>query len=159
MERTHDGRILVVADTSFLINFLALNRMDILQGLRGYAFRIANHVVGEVEYEDQKERLHDALVKGTLSEIEITNLSEIALYTELRRFLGDGESACPAVATTRRWVMAADEKRRLGREVMERLGEGYLLNTPGPLSRRYGQGFSPVRRPRRSAGSWPGVGS
>lgn len=133
MERTPDGRILVVADTSFLVNFLAINRMDILAGLRTYAFRVPNHVVAEVEYEDQKERLHAALAAGILREIEITDLSEIALYAELRAFLGDGESACLAVAATRRWVIATDEKRRLRREIFERLGEGYLLDTPGAL--------------------------
>ncbi len=60
MERTPDGRILVVADTSFLVSFLVLDRMDILDGLRAYAFRVPNHVVAEVEYEDQKVRLHTA---------------------------------------------------------------------------------------------------
>lgn len=133
MERTPDGRILVVVDTSFLINFLALNRMDILHGLRRYAFRIPNHVVREIEYEDQKEKLQDALAGGTLSEIEITDLAEMTLYAELRRFLGDGESACLAVAATRRWVIAADEKGRLRREILERLGEDYLLNTLGAI--------------------------
>lgn len=133
MERTPDGRVLVVADTCFLINFLALNRMDILHGLRGYAFRIPNHVVREVEHEDQKERLHDALAAGTLGEIEITDHAEIALYAELRRFLGDGESACLAVAATRRWVVATDEKGRLRREIHERLGKQYILNTAGAL--------------------------
>lgn len=133
MERTPDGRILAVTDTSFLVNFLGLDRMDILRGLRGYAFRIPNHVVMEVEYQDQKERLYAALADGTVSEIEITDPSEIALYAELRTFLGDGESACLAVAGTRRWVIAADEKGRLRREIHERLGKHYLLNTAGAL--------------------------
>jgi len=52
VERTADGRILVVADTSFLVNFLLLDRMDILGGLRAYAFRVPNHVVAEVGYEE-----------------------------------------------------------------------------------------------------------
>jgi len=133
VERTPDGRILVVADTSFLVNFLVLDRMDILRQLRAYAFRVPNHVIAEVEYEDQKARLHTALAEGTVSEIEITDLSEIALYAELRAFLGDGEAACLAVAATRRWVMAIDEKGRLRREMFERLGEEYLLNTPGAI--------------------------
>lgn len=133
MERTPDGRILVVADTSFLVNFLVLDRMDILRGLQGYAFRIPNHAIAEVEYEDQKERLYAALAEGTVSEIEIIDLSEIALYAELRAFLGDGESACLAVAAARRWVIAADEKGRFRRELFEPLGENYLLDTPGAL--------------------------
>ncbi len=42
MERTLDGRILVVADTSFLVNFLALDRMDVLSRLQIYAFHVPN---------------------------------------------------------------------------------------------------------------------
>lgn len=145
MERTPEGRILVVADTSFLVNFLAINRMDILAGLRDFAFRVPNHVVAEVEYEDQKERLHAALAAGVLGEIEITDLPEIALYAELRAFLGDGESACLAVAATRRWVIATDEKRRLSREIFGRLGEGYMLDTPGALVAALRAGILSVR--------------
>jgi predicted nucleic acid-binding protein len=135
VERTGDGRILVVADTSFLVNFLAINRLNILHGLRHYAFRIPNHVIAEVSYEGEVERLQAALAAGTVTEIEITDLVEIGLYDELRRGgrLGDGESACLAVAATRRWAIAADEKGRLRREIVERLGEDYLLDTPGAL--------------------------
>lgn len=133
MERTPDGRILVVADTSFLVNFLTLDRMDLLRGLWAYAFHVPNHVVAEVEYEEQQKRLTAAIGDGTLTELEITDPAEMTLYAELRRFLGDGESACLAVAVTRRWVIATDEKRRLQREIMEQLGEEYLLNTPGAI--------------------------
>lgn len=133
MKRTPDGRILVVADTSFLVNLLVIDRMDILAELRGYAFRVPNHVVGEIEEEEQTNRLQTALANGTVEEIEITDLAEIALYSELRAFLGDGESACVAVGATRQWVIAADEKGRLRREILERLGNEYLLDTPGAL--------------------------
>jgi len=133
VERTSDGRILMVADTSFLLNFLVIDRMDVLAGLQALAFRAPNHVVLEVRYPEEKERLHVALAAGTLSEIEITDLSEIALYVHLRTFLGDGESACLAVAATRQWAIATDEKGRLQREIFERLGEDYLLDTPGAL--------------------------
>lgn len=68
MERNSDGRILVVADTSFLVNFLILDRMDILQGLRAYVFYVPNHVVAEVEYAEQRERLRAALAEGTVDE-------------------------------------------------------------------------------------------
>ena len=133
MERTSEARILVIADTSFLVNFLTLDRMDILRGLQAYVFYVPNHVVAEVEYAEQQERLSAALAEGTVTELEITDPGEIALYDELRRFLGDGEAACLAVAATRRWVIATDEKRRLRREIFERLGEEYLLNTPGAI--------------------------
>lgn len=133
MKRTPDGRILIVADTSFLVNFLHLNRMDLLGDLGLYAFHVPNHVIAEVKYDEQRTRLNAAIDGGILTELEITDQVEIALYADLRRFLGDGESACLSVAVTRRWAVAADEKGRLRREIVARLGETYLLNTPGAL--------------------------
>jgi len=115
------------------VNFLAIDRTDILAGLRQYALQIPNHVVREIDREDQSARLRVALTRGDFGEFEITDLTEIALYAEFRRFLGDGESACLAVAASRRWMIATDEKRRLRREILDRLGEAYLLNTPGAI--------------------------
>lgn len=133
MERDHDGRLLVVADSSFLINFLLLDQMALLGGLREFSFRVLNHVTAEVRYEVQQARLQAALAADIVSEIEITAPAEIILYDELRRVLGDGEAASLALAVSRRWVIAADEKGRFRRELFERLGENYLLDTVGAL--------------------------
>jgi predicted nucleic acid-binding protein len=47
--------------------------------------------------------------------------------------MGEGEAACLAVATTRGWLVASDEKRAFLREARNRLGPGRILNTPGLL--------------------------
>jgi predicted nucleic acid-binding protein len=133
MERAADGPIVVIVDTSCLINFLIVDRMDLFGALSGYAFVVPNHVVAEVTDATERTRLAAAMTAGVVTEIEITDLAEIELYVALRRILGDGESACLAVAATRGWVMAADEKGRLRREAYERLGEAALVNTPGIL--------------------------
>lgn len=133
MERDRDGRLLVVTDSSFLINFLLLDQTALLGGLREFSFHVLNHVTAEVRYEAEQARLQAALAAGILSEIEITAPAEILLYDEFRRVLGDGESASLAVAVSRRWVIAADEKGRFRRELFERLGENYLLDTAGAL--------------------------
>ncbi|HWO93132.1 MAG TPA: hypothetical protein VNL92_00020 [Dehalococcoidia bacterium] len=133
MERAADGRLLVVADSSFLINFLAVDRMDILGRLPQFRFHVVNHVLAEVRYEVQRRRLHAALEAGTVTEIEITEPAEILLYDEFRHFLGDGEAASLAVAIRRRWVIAADEKGAFRRELFGRLGDDYLLDTLGAL--------------------------
>lgn len=133
MQRDTDGRLLVVAESSFLINFLAIHRMDILAGLRQFKFFVLDHVKSEIQYPDQQARLQAAVAAGIVSELEITEPPEILLYDEFRKFLGDGESACLAVAVSRRWVIAADEKGRFRRELFKRLGEEYLLDTPGTL--------------------------
>ncbi|MBI4611949.1 MAG: hypothetical protein HY726_23410 [Candidatus Rokubacteria bacterium] len=133
MQRDPDGRLLVVTESSFLINFLAVDHMDILAGLRQFKFYVLDHVRAEIQYPDQQARLQAAVAAGIVSELEITERQEILLYDEFRKFLGDGESACLAVAVSRRWVIAADEKGRFRRELFERLGEQYLLDTPGAL--------------------------
>ena len=68
-----------------------------------------------------------------MTELEITDPDEILLYDGFRKFLGDGESACLALAVFCRWVIAADEKGRFRRELFDRLGEDYLLDTLGAL--------------------------
>jgi predicted nucleic acid-binding protein len=103
VERGDDGRLLVVADSSFLINFLVLDRMDILAGLPQFRFHVVNHVSAEIRYEDQRRLFQAAMDSGVVTEIEITETREILLYDELRRFLGDGESASLAVAVNRQW--------------------------------------------------------
>jgi predicted nucleic acid-binding protein len=123
----------VVADSSFLINFLVLDRVDVLGGLPQFRFHVLNHVCAEIRYEDQRGRLQAATEGGIVTEIEITDPGEILLYDELRRFLGDGESASLAVAVSRHWVIAADEKGRFRRELFARLGEDCLLDTAGAL--------------------------
>lgn len=133
MEKDADGRLLVVADSSFLINFLVLDRMDILGELAQFRLHVLNHVRAEIRYENQRARLQAAVDSGIMTEIEITDPSEILMYAEFRQFLGDGESASLAVAVSRRWVIAADEKGRFRRELFGRLGENYLLDTAGAL--------------------------
>jgi predicted nucleic acid-binding protein len=133
VERAADGRLLVVADSSFVINFLAVDRMDILGRLPQFRFHVVNHVLAEIRYESQRLRMRTALEAGTVIEIESTEPAEILLYDEFRRFLGDGESASMAVAVRRRWVIAADERGAFRRELFARLGEDYLLDTLGAL--------------------------
>ncbi len=123
----------MVADASFLINFLVLDGMDILGQLPQFRFHVVNHASAELRYEAQSRRLRAAIENGIMTEIEITEPGEILLYDEFRRFLGDGESASLAVAVSRRWVIAADEKGRFRRELFARLGENYLLDTAGAL--------------------------
>jgi predicted nucleic acid-binding protein len=131
-----EARTAIVVDTCCLINFLALDRMDILQGLGSdFVFFIPNHVMAEVTDSAQRGRLDAALAAQIVTEIAITDSAEVELYANLKtmRVLGDGECACLAVAACRGWAMATDEKGRLRREILEHLGEDRHVNTPGIL--------------------------
>ena len=44
---------IVIADTSVLINFLHLGRLDLLELLPGYQFHVPEHVVAELKRPDQ----------------------------------------------------------------------------------------------------------
>ena len=123
----------VATDTSLLVNFLRIDRMDILGVLPGFRFCVLNHVIGEVTQEPHAARLQAALAEGHVVEFELTDLGAIADYDELRQNLGDGESATIAAGAHEQWVIGMDEKSRAKREAIARVGEHNLLNTPGVL--------------------------
>lgn len=123
----------VATDTSLLLNFLRIDRLDLLGALPGFRFRVLNHVVVEVTQESHAFRLESGLVEGHVTEIELTDLGAIADYDALRLVLGDGEAATIAAAANLGWIVGMDEKGRAKREAIARVGELRLLNTPGVL--------------------------
>lgn len=111
-----DSLSIILADTSVLINFLAIDRMDLLQQYSG-RFLITDHVRHEVtrHYPDQWARLLEALEQGILEEIQVTDPDEVetfAHWTGLQRF-GKGECACIAVALHRGYAVAMDDRRAI----------------------------------------------
>lgn len=123
----------VATDTSLLLNFLRIDRMDILGALPGFRFCVLNHVIGEITQEPHATRLQAALAQGHVVEFELTDLNAIDDYSSLRENLGDGEAATIAAGAHERWVVGMDEKARAKREAVARVGEHNLLNTPGVL--------------------------
>jgi predicted nucleic acid-binding protein len=123
----------VATDTSLLLNFLRIDRMDILGALPGFRFCVLNHVIGEVTQKTHVTRLQAALAQAHVFEFELTDLGAIADYNSLRENLGDGEAATIAAGAHEQWVIGMDEKARAKREAIARVGEHNLLNTPGVL--------------------------
>lgn len=124
----------MAADACFLINFLAVDRMDLLESLVSYRFQCVLEVSREVVRPVQAERLDRAIRAGILDLVEIVDLAEIALVTDLlHEQLGRGESACLALAESRGWVLASDERGRFRRLATERIGEGRLVTTRDAL--------------------------
>ncbi len=131
----------VALDSSLLINFLAIDRTEILANLPGFRFHVLNHVINEVVDTAQRPRLEEALDKSHVTAFEMTDIGTIADYLSLRRRLGDGESATIAAAAHHGWIVGMDERGRAKREAIDRVGVGSVLNTPGilVLSVRTGQ--------------------
>lgn len=133
MECTVDGRVLVVADTCVLINFMRVGRLDLVCRHRGFRLVVTEHVRAEILDPVQADLLATAISLGNIEEVMVTDPAELALFATLNAVLGHGESAAIAVAALRGWHIATDEKGRTRREVETRLGRGRLLTTPDLL--------------------------
>ncbi len=75
--------------------------------------------------------MDSAIVAGLMDRTAIQSVEELAVYSHLTSVLGSGEAACLAVAQSRGWHLACDERRVFLREARARIGEDRLINTPG----------------------------
>lgn len=107
---------IVIADTSVLINFLAVDRMDLIKR-HSCHFLITDHVRQEIteHYQEQFSRLKDALEQGILEEISVTDAEEVETFAKLTKLesFGNGECACIAVALHRSYTLAIDDKKAI----------------------------------------------
>src|SRR4051812_43975032 len=104
----------VIIETSTLINFLRIGRVDLLAGLVAYRFLVTDHVRSEVttHYPAQLTNLDFALLAGHLGELSLTDPSEHAVFAEMKKHrLGDGESAAIAAASVGKRSLAIDDIR------------------------------------------------
>jgi predicted nucleic acid-binding protein len=94
----------VITDTSTLVNFLRIGRVDLLAGLTSFRFVVTNHVRTEVTafYPAQLANFEFALMAGHVVEITLDTPAELGVFGELKTLrLGDGECASIAAALTR----------------------------------------------------------
>ncbi|MBK8229362.1 MAG: hypothetical protein IPK72_01995 [Candidatus Eisenbacteria bacterium] len=105
---------LVLVDSSVLLSFLNIDRVDLLGRLPGYTFLITDHVRGEVlnHYEEQLSRLGAAIREGWLRETRVEAPAEFETFLELfrPRVLGVGECSAIAAAFHRGMALAIDDK-------------------------------------------------
>lgn len=131
-------------DATVIINLIDVGRLGILPKIREFEFRVPNHVKDEVHRRNQRLQLRKAIRAKWIEELEVVDLSEIELYAQHRSRFGQGESACMAVAQTRGWVIASDD-RAVKRAVTVALGADRLLDTKTILEAAIAAGF--VTRP------------
>jgi predicted nucleic acid-binding protein len=97
---------IVVADTSVLINFLRIDRMDLIHR-HPQRFLATDHVGAEITsaYPDQRIRYEAAVVSGHLDTCSVVDPDEVALFLRLRpgEHLGAGECSAIAVAINRKY--------------------------------------------------------
>ena len=121
----------VVVDTSVLINLTILHRLELFGALDRLRFVIPAEVLAEVKKPDQKSLVRTALEVGVLQVASLDQPSELAQLFMFRKQMKLGEAACLALAASRGWLFACDEKRSVRSEAKRLLGSDRLLNTPG----------------------------
>lgn len=113
---------IVVADTSVLINFLRIDRMDMI-GAHPASFIATDHVAAEVAdiYPEQQARYAAALSVAHIIEQRIDDPSELELFLRLAAHgrLGTGERSSIAVALNRKCALAIDDTRAIQKAIDE----------------------------------------
>ncbi len=104
---------IIVTDASVLINFLRIDRTDLLAS-HSHAFLATDHVAAEItdRYPDQQQRFAAALAADAISETRVTMPEEIRLFGSMFAAgrLGAGECSAIALAIHRRYILAVDDR-------------------------------------------------
>lgn len=124
-----DEQIVVVTDSTVIINFLHIGKLELVSQILNYRFLVPEHVVTEITRADQRSALEAEFQAGRLNKVLITELDVLQSYAELRKVLGSGESACLALAQHRGYRIASDEKKAFRRLATERLGADGIVTT------------------------------
>lgn len=105
---------ILITDTSVLINFLNIDRLDWLIAFPG-KFLITEHVIDEItnDFSDQQKILSTALANNQLEVIKVDCDKELELYNELIKEgrLGSGECSAIACAINRGLCLAMEDSR------------------------------------------------
>ena len=116
--------MLLIADTSLLINFLNVDRMHLI-GRHDPRCMITEHVLREVnealptdedrrkKQELQQERLAAALLAGHVQSIAVSEDAELEMFVKLQAAgrLGEGECSAIAVALNRGYLLGIDDRK------------------------------------------------
>lgn len=108
-----DGRDEAIIDASVLLNFLKIDRVDLLGKHPTYRFIVVDMVKNEVTKRGQITRLDAAFLAGYLvadGPPETISQDELATFADLTsRKLGNGDKAVIAAAYTRGLALAMDD--------------------------------------------------
>ena len=104
----------IVMDASVLMNFLRIDRMDLIAG-HSHGFVVTDHVAAEISdrYPEQQQRFSEATDRGAVSQTSITSPEELPLFGSLSVSgrLGAGECSAIAMAVHRRFALAIDDRQ------------------------------------------------
>jgi predicted nucleic acid-binding protein len=121
----------VATDTCIVVNLFHVDRLDLLSLLPPYVFYIPYEVLEEIEEPEQRKALEDAIERGWLRQTRLDDPRELEIYARATERLGNGESACIALAEARGWILATDDSKGTRWNNTISAAGIEILNTPG----------------------------
>src|SRR4051794_10084407 len=110
-----DGRTNAIIDTSVLVNFLKIDRTDLLAKHPAYRFIVLDLVRNEVTKRGQTVRLDAAILSGDVlpdGPPETIDMAELAAFAAMASLkIGNGDKAAIAAASVRTLPLAMDDQR------------------------------------------------
>lgn len=111
-----DSPLIIIADTNVLINFLRIDRLDLI-ARHSYQFVITEHVREEIteHHPVQRQMLQEAIENCVFTEKAVNTLEELELFGKLMREgrIGSGECSAIACAIHGSYKLAIDDKRAI----------------------------------------------
>jgi predicted nucleic acid-binding protein len=135
---------IVIMDACCLINLYAADNLTSLLTSLGWEIHVSAHVLAETYYilrkdEEQETQLvrqridlQPAIDAGLLHPCDVGDGEELELFVQLATTLDDGEAACLAIAKSRSWVLATDDRKAI--RLAGTLGVG-TVTTPELIKR------------------------
>jgi predicted nucleic acid-binding protein len=106
------GPFVVVADASFLINFINLDRIDLIARHHS-RFLVTDHVNEEIIFQSQKIILQAALNADILQICSVSDFDDLEVFYRLCQNLGSGESSAIAFASRHGYALAMDDGKAI----------------------------------------------
>jgi len=136
--------LVVVLDTCVLFRLDNVGRLDLLGQLTDCDFVFPGEVWEEVEDPGQRQRLLQAVRQRWLRRLPLSlGREQVALQQGLQDGLDLGEAACLALANSRGFLLATDDRAAL-KAGAATLGAHRLMTTPGLVVRAIQEGVVDV---------------
>ncbi len=133
--RTRERTTNIVMDTSSAIDLIEIGLFEAVLALPSHSFGLPRESLAEIKRPSQRVFVEAAIGRSALILLIIDDPAEMALKDEIAKRLGEGEAACLAIAASRGWGLACEERnRKFEREIAQRLGQNRVFRVEDLLA-------------------------
>jgi len=114
-----------IVDASSLINLYASGKLEVVLPSCGGTFYVPDQVRNEAQSIRQPDEhdpsllvstpidLNSAIAEGLIQECQLNGDAELESYVQFAALVDDGEASCLAIAKSRGWIVATDDRKAI----------------------------------------------